>query len=65
MRETGSGGSCAQLQVVPDGQQNDLAREAMPGYLARRIAGRVVTTGTADAYHTAALIVAVAGQVGG
>jgi hypothetical protein len=56
-------GGGAQLQLVADGQQNDVAREAMAGHQARRLAGRMPTTGTAGAYHTAALIVAVAGQV--
>ena len=56
-------GRGVQLQVVADGQQDDVTREAMAGNPARRLAGRVAATGTAGAYHTSALIVTIAGQV--
>ena len=56
-------GRGTQLQVVTDGQQDDVTREAMAGQRARRLAGRVAATGTAGAYRTSALIVTVAGQV--
>src|SRR5919199_3699273 len=42
----------------------DVARDAMAGYQAGRLAGRVSTTGTADVYGTASLIMAIAGGSG-
>jgi hypothetical protein len=56
-------GRGAQLEVITDGQQNDITREAMAGYQARRLTGCVSTTGAADAYGTASLVMAIAGQV--
>src|SRR5207253_10713793 len=55
-------GRGAQLQVVADGQQDDVTREAMAGHQARRVAGRVAATGTAGVYPPPALIVTIAGQ---
>ena len=50
-------GRSAELQVVPDGQQNDVTWEAMAGHQARRLAGRVAATCTANTDSAGALIV--------
>jgi hypothetical protein len=56
-------GRGGQLQVVADGHQDDVPKEAMASHEARRLVGRVATTGTAGAHGTAALVVAIVGQV--
>jgi len=61
-RDTFGGGT--QLQVVADGEKDDVAREAMAGHQARRLTGRVSATRTAGANGTATLIMAIASQVG-
>jgi hypothetical protein len=52
----------AQLQVVADGQQNDVSREAMARHEARRLDRRVAATSTAGVNGTAGLIMAISGQ---
>src|SRR5262249_31138669 len=56
-------GRGAQLQVVADGQQDNVAREAMAGYQTRRLVRRMAATSTAGAHGATTLVVAVAGQV--
>jgi hypothetical protein len=56
-------GCGAGLEVVADSQQDDVTREAMASYQARRLTGRVPATGTAGTNSTAALVVAIMGQV--
>jgi hypothetical protein len=55
-------GRGAKLQVVADGPQDDVAREAMASHQTSRLVGRVSATRTARANHAAALIVIVADQ---
>jgi hypothetical protein len=52
-----------QPQVIADGQQDDVPREAMAGHQARRLARRVSATGTTDTNGAATLIVTIASQV--
>jgi hypothetical protein len=56
-------GRGTELQVRAHGQQDDVAREAMAGHQARRLAPRVSATGATGTDGAAALIATIASQV--